>query len=96
MLSCSPLALLPPLGYNDSKGVVLFMAKLILTGKHEAINLNALRGEQVLKLDKALIDMPEGDAFWLMGIRGRVLQFMRSMSCQQFIPLKPRKHVPTA
>jgi hypothetical protein len=72
------------------------MAKLILTGMHEAIDLKALRGEQVLKLDQVLTQSPEGDAFWLVGVRGRVLQFLRLLTCKEFIPLKPRRTIPTA
>jgi hypothetical protein len=33
------------------------MAKLILTGEHEAIDLKALRGEQVLQIDAAADDV---------------------------------------
>jgi hypothetical protein len=70
------------------------MAKLILTGKHEAIDLKALRGEQVLKLDQKLVEESEDDVFWLVGIRGRALRFVRSLATTQFLPLTPPKKKP--
>ena len=77
--------------YNTTGAV---MAKLIHTGTHEAIDLKGLRGEQVLTLDKAVIEsstVNDGDAFWLIYIRGGVLEFLRSLVTSKFYPLKPRK-----
>ena len=70
------------------------MAKLILTGTHEAIDLKGLRGEQVLTLDKAVIDTSankDGEGLWLIYIRGGVLEFLRSLVTSKFYPLKPKK-----
>ena len=72
------------------------MAKIIPTGKHEAIDLKMLRSEQLLTLDRELADSPEGDIYWLLAVRGRVLQFMKAMTPDRFIPLKPTKKRLTA
>lgn len=72
------------------------MAKLILTGMHEAIDLKKLHGEQVLMMDKAAVDAADSDGLWLIGHRGGVLQFLRSLATRQFYPLQPRKRLPTA
>ncbi|HZU01558.1 MAG TPA: hypothetical protein VFA10_17955 [Ktedonobacteraceae bacterium] len=73
------------------------MAKIILTGQHEAIDLKGLRGNQVLMFDQAACEAPtHEDTFWLVGIKNGVLQFMRSLSTREFYPLKPRKQLPAA
>jgi hypothetical protein len=72
------------------------MAQLILTGKHEAIKLQGLHGEQVLELDKKLTDLTQrngGFGQWLIEIKRGVLDFL---TCSETCSLKPRKHIPTA
>lgn len=65
------------------------MAQLIPTGKHEAILLKTLRGEQVLMLDEAASEAPSGNCFLLIAMRDRVLQFLRTLEPTRFYPLKP-------
>lgn len=70
------------------------MAKLIVTGTHEAIDLKGLHGEQVLTLDKAIIEASTvngGDAYWLIRIRGGVLEFLRSLITSRLYSLNPKK-----
>lgn len=76
------------------------MAKLIVTGMHEAIDLKVLRGEQILMLDQAASDAygHKGDGLWLITLRDGVLQFCRSWLANKcnFYPLKPKKNLPMA
>ena len=87
-----------PMVFTHTPHLGAIMALLILTGQHEAIKLEGLHGEQVLMLDKAAVDTKEGcpgNALWLIGLRGGVLQFLRILSTTRFYPLKP-KRMPTA
>jgi hypothetical protein len=76
------------------------VAKLISTGKHEAIDLKTLHGEQVLMFDEAATDAieQESDALWLIMLRKGVLQLCKAFSTIDtgFYPLKPKKRRPAA
>ena len=71
------------------------MAQLIPTGKHEAIKLEGLHGEQVLLLDKKLVDLTKrngGFGQWIIDIKRGMLDFFTgSETCS----LKPKDRTPT-
>ena len=70
------------------------MAKIILTGQMEAIDLKHLHGSQIVMLDQAAEDASHedgGEAIWLIALKGGVLQFLRSLVTSDFYPLKPKK-----
>lgn len=73
------------------------MAKIICTGKHEAVSLKALHGHQILQFDQVAADAEAcgGDSMLLGAFRGGVLQFFRLLATRQFYPMRPKKRRPT-
>lgn len=65
------------------------MAKIILTGKYEAIDLKALHGEQVLELDEAIVH--HRYAQLLMEVKDGILQWLRVFLQAESKTLRPRK-----
>jgi len=79
------------LSKNCSRGV--FMAKLIPTGKHEAIQLKCLRSEQIIEIDDAACEVNEkynglGFAEFILALKRGVFDLVKVCELRSLRPKK--------